>query len=218
MMLKDIRLYLDVADFDRVLCSKFLFSSCYVSNYLSRGIRGIRWNSESYKGILIKGVSRGDIPAYLSSQGNLIVPLEFEQEKYMRLNGASLHEFYLSLFCAGIEKAALCFEVPVPELLRLIDGFRSGGYKNQWIFKRRTLGKARLLCSLICDLDQEDFSLSLSVARKGVEIFRQKILQTKPDELIFSHKFKDLKLQDNKIVVLDEFENSIFELPMVGME
>ncbi len=109
------------------------------------------------------------------------------------------------------------FPVPFFELSSLIDRFRNGGYKNEWIFKKKKLGDVQLQCSLNCELSRDNFSLFLCVDRRGVTIFQEKILETKPDELIFSHKFKDMKVQDNKIVVLDAFENSIFELPIDGL-
>lgn len=216
MILKDIRLYLDVEGFDKTLCSEFLFNSCYVSNYLSRHIREMQWVSESYKGILIKCAPRDDILPHLSLQRNLIVPVEFDLEKYNRLGGVDLHEFYLSLFCEGFRRAALHFQIPFSELLSLIERFRNGGYKNEWIFKRKKFGNLHLQCSLICEINRENFSLFLCVEGKGGIILREKILETKPDEIIFSHKFKDLKLRDGKIVVLDAFEHSIFELPIDG--
>jgi hypothetical protein len=218
MILNDTRLYLDVDEFDRVQCSEFLFNSCYVSNYLSRHARAMRWNSEAYKGVLIKCTSKGDVLPHLSPQRNLIVPIEFDHEKYDHLTGVDLHELYLSLFCNGFEKAALHFQFPIFELLSIIKRFRTGGYKNEWVFKRKKFGDISLQCSLFCEINRKKFTLFLCVENECGTLFQEKILETKPDELIFSHKFKDLGLQDNKIVVLDKFANSIFELPIYGLE
>jgi len=218
MILKDTRLYLDIDEFDRAQCSEFLFNSCYVSNYLSRHARGMRWNSEDYKGILIKCTSKGDVLPHLSPQGNLIIPIEFDQEKYDRLTGVDLHELYLSLFCNGFERAALHFQIPLSELSSIIKRFRTGGYKNEWVYKRKKFGDIHLQCTLFCEITREKFSLFLCVESEGGTIFQERILETKPDELIFSHMFKDLGLRDNRIVVLDAYKDSIFELPINGLE
>ena len=214
MILKNTRVYLDIDEFDRAQCSEFLFNICYVNNYLSRHAREIKWDSDDYNGILIKCTSEGGDLPHLSYQRNLIIPIAFDQEKYNLLTGENLHEFYLSLFFNGFEKAALHFSIPLFELLRIIQKFRTDGYKNEWVFKRKKLDGMRLQCSLLYEINREKFSLFLFIKSGSDTIFQERILETKPDELIFSHKFNNLVFRDNKIVVLDAFEQSIFELPI----
>jgi hypothetical protein len=64
--------------------------------------------------------------------------------------------------------------------------------------------------SLSCHLDTEKFTLTLKLERKGMTLFEQQILETKPDELIFAYRFKDVVAEDNRVVVKDKFGKPIF--------
>jgi len=87
MLLRHICVYLDPDELDWGQ-SDFLFRSYYVSDYLTRRIRALRWKTSYLKGLFVQA-RRADAPApSLSSEGHLLVPLIFDEQGYNALQRA----------------------------------------------------------------------------------------------------------------------------------
>jgi len=114
-----------------------------------------------------------------------------------------------------IEAAGSAYDNFIPgirqAMLDSIDRFRNGGYKNVWLFKRKRIDLVRQV-ELICELDREMFTLTLVVKNKNTEIYRRDILKTKPSSVIYHHKFKDILVDENNIVIIDRFGKPIYQV------
>lgn len=212
MILNSVRLYLNADEFESSLKSEFLFRSCYVSNYLTRRVKSLRYSSDGFKAILVQGSSLPDSLCRISSENNLIAQVGFRLEGYKSQKPAKCHEFFLGMLLEGIEKSARQHKVPLNELKSAIEEFRNGGYRNEWIHKKKVFRAADLVALLHCSLDTKGFNLTLKLDSKNGTIFEKVILSTKPDELIFAHKFKDVQLVDGSVVVSDKFGKSAFSV------
>jgi hypothetical protein len=71
-----------------------------------------------------------------------------------------------------------------------------------------------LKCRLLCELDLSLFHLILEVKRGAELVFRQEILRTMPDEVIYAHRFKDLSLEGQALLVKDKFGKSLYQLDL----
>jgi hypothetical protein len=65
---------------------------------------------------------------------------------------------------------------------------------------------------LLCELDLSWFHLVLEVERKGEVIFSQEILRTLPDEVVYAHRFKEVRLDGQTLRVEEKFGKPLFEL------
>jgi hypothetical protein len=211
MRLTDVRLFLSNDEFPRELRSEFLFRSCYVSHYVTRRVRELRLPRD-YKGLLVRGCLLGGEPR-ISVEGNLIVPVEFSSARYMSLRPGEEHKFFVEMLADGLARTAEGYRVPVVEMKAILDDFREGGYRNEWTHQKKNLRAIGVQSSLLCSLDPEHFWLVLRLEKKGVVVFEQQILETKPDEVIFAHRFKDVVLDNDAIIVVDKFGKPLFSPP-----
>ncbi|NJL56722.1 hypothetical protein HC928_17365 [bacterium] len=97
-------------------------------------------------------------------------------------------------------------------MLAKIEEFREGGYVNRWIHKSKLLRSVGLRATLNCDLDTRRFVLMLRLEKNGVVIFEEPILETKPDEVIFAYRFKDIVLEGRTLVVTNKFGDPAYRI------
>jgi hypothetical protein len=211
MLLKDVRLYMNRDQFPQAMRSEFRFRSCYISNYLTRRVRELRL-SRDFRGILIQGCAVISAPGL--SEMDLIVPVGFSSADYAALRPGEEHEFFIAMIAEGIERCAQEHSIPVAELMTTLEEFRRGGYRNEWTHQRKLLRPVGMHASLLCSLDTERFLLVLKLERKGVTVFEQQILETQPDEIMFSHRFKEVVLEGDAVVVKDRFGRVLFSMPV----
>ncbi len=211
VLLKNVRLYLHLDDYERELRSEFLFRSCYVSNFVTRRVRELGFKTDGFKGVLVQGRAT-DCPPLISSEHNLIVPVPFDRARYGSLGPSEHHEFFTGMMVDGLEKGARHHRIPLAELQAAIEEFRSEGYKNEWMHQKKLLRPLGVHASLLCRLDTHNFTLTLKLERKGVTLFEQQILETLPDELIFAHRFKDVVAEGDAVVVKDTFGAPLFSV------
>jgi len=93
-----------------------------------------------------------------------------------------------------------------------VEDFRHANYRNEWTHKKKFLRDAGLTAYLMCRLDPERFILTLRLDRKNAIIFNNAILETKPDELIFAHRFKDITIEGEDVIVRNKFDKTIYSL------
>lgn len=211
-LLRAVRLYLWPDEFTQEVRSDFLFRSCYLSNFVTRYVREMRLITDGFKGVLVQGRNAGAAKPYVSVEGNLIVPVRFEQERYETLTRGERHEFFVDMLVRGVEEAAKHRRIPFVEMMVAIEEFRRGGYVNEWIHQKKTFRSLDLQAALVCRLDTDRFTLNLTLEREGATVFDRKILETKPDEVIFTHRFKDVALEGRNIVITDKHGKRIFVL------
>src|SRR3954466_2323170 len=117
----------------------------------------------------------------------------------------------------GLQRCSRCYCIPLSDMKAAIDEFRAGGYRNEWTFKTTTLRGVGLQASLNCSLDMEKFTLTLKLERNGVVVYDAPILETKPDEIIFAYRFKDVVLDGQAVVVKDKFDKPTFSLDLSAL-
>lgn len=211
MLLRNIRLYLDPDELDWGQ-SDFLFKTCYLSHYLTRRLRELKWQTDDFKRIFVQG-RKSDVAApQVNTDGFLIAQVIMDQQRYESLDQPEYHEFFIEMILNGLEECAKHHHIPISELKSAIDDFRADGYRNEWTHKKRTFRPIGLQASLYCSLDMERFVLTLRVEQKNNVVFNAPILETKPDEIFFTHEFKDIILEGQTIIVTNKFNEPTFSL------
>jgi hypothetical protein len=56
--------------------------------------------------------------------------------------------------------------------------------------------------------------LTLRLDRKSETVFHERILETKPDEIIFTHRFKHVVLDGDNLVVTNKFDEPTFTVDL----
>jgi hypothetical protein len=141
----------------------------------------------------------------------------FDTRAYEALAPQEHHEFFIRLLLDGIERCARFHRLPLSELRACVEDFRRNDYRNHWTHAKKTLRQVGLQASLLCRLDEDEFVLTLRLERKGTTVLENVILRTKPDEIIFSHKFRDIVLEKGAVVVRDKFGKPVFSVDAVSL-
>lgn len=218
MLLKDITLFLNVDEYDRQYRSDFGFRSRYVCNFLTRRVRELKVRVKGFNRICIQGCTKAQEFCSILSNNILMVSVVFDQEQYEKLEPRQQHEFFINMLLDGLE---ICITEDNKDLLQSVktalEDFRREDYKNEWIYKEKKVHDGKYHIYLLCALDSEKFVLTLRVEHVGEKVFEEPILKTKPDEIIYAHKFKDLEIVENAIVVKDKFGKVIFTLDLESL-
>jgi len=214
MLLRYIYLYLNLDEYSEELATPFGFRTRYICNFLERRLKTLKYHTDGLSKICVQGM-RFPEEACPSVPENAVAPsVKFNQDRYLMLGPDEHHEFFITMLLEGFEKCARYHPIPLAEMKEEIENFRNGGYKNKWIHQSKLLRPAGLRASLLCSLDTERFDLTLKLERKDETVFMERILETKPDEIIFEHRFKEISLADDLVIVKNKFGEEIFWLEL----
>ena len=217
MILRDIALYLDNDQYERDRIVSFGFHARYVCNYLRRRLRVLKFDAAGFSRIVVRGCREEQDACPIQGESAAVPGILFDKDAYESLGPGQRHEFFISMLLRGLRKCARFHCIPLAELELAIEDFRRGGYRNEWTHKRRSFPKLGVRASLLCSMDSEKFVLTLSVECRGRNPFVRQILQTKPDETIFAHRFKDVVVRDGKVVVIDLFNKPAYTLDLESL-
>lgn len=214
MRLRHIYLYLHLDEYPAALATPFGFRTRYVCNFLERGLRDIKFEADGFSKICIQGRHQPLKTCPLVSEHAALPTVAFDQGKYESLRPGEEHEFFIAMLVEGLERCAQEHKIPIAELTTALENFRRGGYRNEWTHQKKLLRQVGLQASLLCSLDPERFSLNLKLEKKEAIVFEQQILETKPDELIFAHQFKEVLVNGDSILVKNKFGKQLFSMPI----
>lgn len=214
MLLKHVYLYLNAEEYPSELATEFGFWTRYICNFLERRLKALKFQADGFNKICIQGRHKPENSCPIVSENAALPTVFFDQELFRNLSRSECHEFFIQMLLDGLRKCSQFHDVPLVELVAAIEEFRQGGYKNEWVHQAKSFSKIGLRASLLCSLNMERFELDLQVERKGEVLAIRKILETKPDEIIFQHKFKELILVGNDLVVKDRFNEVIFSFDL----
>src|SRR5262245_32347733 len=212
MILKEIYLTPDTVEF-QAENSDFQFETRHICNYLERRLAPEKVVIADFNRVVVVGQS---VPKamFVTSNHVLSVPVPIDMEKWRSLAEAQRPDFYAKLLKSGLDRCATRYSIPIDKLTQWLVELKQDGYRNEWVFKKRSFAKYGIKCALECKLTMHAFTLTLRVSGKQGEIFCDTILTTKPDEIIFAHQFKDIAVEKGAIVVTKRIEGPLYKLPI----
>jgi hypothetical protein len=149
---------------------------------------------------------------FKNSSNVLVVEVPFAMAEYEAAAEDDLPEYFIGLLEAGLIKACRDEVLPAALFTDAIESFRALDYKNRWVHSTKLFRSSGITCRLLCELDLSWFHLVLEVERKGDVIFSHEILRTLPDEVVYAHRFKEVRLRGQTLRVEDKFGKPLFEL------
>ena len=167
--------------------------------------------------VVVRGVEPPRDSCPIVSVKSTVPEVHFDRQRYESLKGADLHEFFIGMLEEGLKKCAMHHEIPTEFLFSSIREFREGGYKNEWVHHKKLFRPHGIRTELRCCLTMSEFRLTFAATKKGGVIYEKCIFETKPDEICFAHKFKEVKLLDDNFVVVAAFADPLFSLPLADL-
>jgi hypothetical protein len=212
VLLKHIYLYLNLDEYPDELATPFGFETRYVCNFLERRLRALKFHAEGFSKICVQGCRVPGESCPIVPDKAALPTVRFDQQGYLSLRQTQRHEFFLAMLSEGLDKCARHHHIPIEELRRAIEDFRAGDCRNEWVHQTKLLRPTGLRATLMCSLDTKEFVLTLRLERSGTVVFEEPILETKPDELIFAHRFKEVVLDGDSVIVKDRFGAPAFSV------
>ena len=214
MRLRDIGLILDRQIYrERELSREFDFGAEYVCHFLARQARLLELKMDRFNVISVVGVPGEGGPCYRVPDRALRCEVHFDKDRYLQLAPDDWHEFRLSMLEEAIRNAQKGFDVHAEVILELIGKFRSGGYRNEWVAKKKFLEETGASAWFVCSMSPEQFELRLQLRKAGRTIYDEVALTTLPSELIFGIMMNDVRVEGDRIAVFDDFGEEVFSVP-----
>lgn len=214
MNLRYILLSLDYDTYsviDNDLRYEFQCHTRFICNYLSKKIRTHNFDTNGiYNMISVSLLPEAGLKTTNTAIDILETYLQFEPMRYEQIKGTDDCSYYLEVLEQGFRKAAEFKPVPLDTLLHLIDEFKQGGCKNEWLHKKRRFKEADLQVVLTCEFTTNYFQLVATVNQLSTkrQLVRGIAIKTRPDEIFYRGTFKDILIEGNKIVITDNSDKA----------
>jgi hypothetical protein len=212
MRLTSIFLYPDRGDFRTNAALLFRNQTRFICHFVQQYAAARKVEVHGFKRICIVCKSVASELNFRNSSNVLVVEVPFEIAEYEKTAEEDLPEYFIRLLEAGLIKACRDEPLPIGLFKDAIESFRALDYKNKWVHSTKLFRSVGLKCRLLCELDLSWFHLVLEVERKDKVIFSQEILRTLPDEVMYAHRFKHIRLDGQILRVEEKFGKPLFEL------
>lgn len=184
----------------------------FISNYFSKAIRKYKFDTEN----LFNMISISLLPeTHLSdpsirANDVLKVYLPFDKKRYEKIKGTDNCEYYLEILENGFEKALEFQPIPIKELLNIVDEFKKGGCRNEWMHKKKRYKEIDIEVILTCEFTTNYFQLVATINQISTkkELTKGIVIKTIPDEIHFDKMFKDVIVHKNFIVITDASDSA----------
>ncbi|WP_193367901.1 hypothetical protein [Pelagibius marinus] len=202
MILRDIHLYPDLVEFNgHPRLGQFRDRTRCLCHFV--GKRVARENFKAPFGrICVIGKSSPGAVCFVNTSKVLTVDVPFSTADFGKLDDEQPSDYFIDLLRLGLDKVCGQYEIPLVAFHEAIDEFRAGGYRNEWIWKRKCPRGLGLTLSFDCSLTMDSFQLWLRVYRKDILVLEDQIMKTVPDEVVFVPNFKKLEIAGPKVSVL----------------
>lgn len=196
---------------------RFRYNTWVLCDYLSRHVRKLHLQADGEYNLLSTSITRGENLVEMSPSCKYLNAVIHVSDEKIR-SYLSMHderdrfEFYFSLLERGYRYAAQSHDIPVDEFLKLHQQFRDGGYKNERLFKKKTIRDYGIKVLLEHVLTQYAYHLRLTVTDlKGNYINSGYIYTTYPHYILFDKNVRQLLVTDKTLMITDFIDKPQFE-------
>lgn len=215
MNLRYIDLSVDYSSYDDVFFNIFTDNVFFVSHFLSRRIRAFKIPTDGSFNMLSVCLTKSGDSCQIVSEKCLITKMNFSEENlksYLNMHDEKQRfEHYLSLLEKGYNLASKFKAIPIDILLNLHTEFRNNNYKNEWLFKKKTVKEYGLKIVLKHVLTSYDYKLMLSLYdTKNQFVNDGCIYQTFPDSILFDKNVRHLVIEYGKLIITDFLDHPQF--------
>ncbi|UKK50981.1 hypothetical protein L6472_13370 [Prevotella sp. E13-17] len=195
--------------------NKFNYNTWFVSNYLSLRIRKLHLPTDGPYNMLFCNITKDESLVKEKSVSSLSVNIHVsneEIEKYLNMSTeVERFEYYLSLLERGYKLASISHDIPIESFLNLHQELRNNNYKNERLFKKKTLKGYGVKVVLEHVLTSYDYRLRMSLFDgKNHFINEGYIYQTYPDDVFFNKNVRHLVIEDGKLIITDFLDHPQF--------
>lgn len=184
--------------------------TCFIGDYFSKSIRKLKFKTDGTFNMI--SIELNDIEVKRCSivpDKVLKVELTFNQNLYESTKGTSDFSYYLEMLEKGFFKAAEFKDIPLESMLYMIESFKQGGCKNEWIHKKKLFQREDIEVILKCYYTTYYFQLWVQINQISTrkKLVQGVILQTEVGVSIHEGMFNDIFIIDHNIIITDKFDS-----------
>lgn len=236
MKIKYFFLTLDVDDFKSIsdtIVSDFNFQTYFFSNYIQKNIKN-KFESNDFNFVGVQGSlypkKKYEIDKVFK---NFSIEVPFNMDKYQEIypykNNYPLNDnllkpikdiskfnhFLYEMFITGMDKIKQQdAPISVDEFYKILNEFKEIGFKNEWIFKKKTFKEHSIKGELKCELTCNFFNLKLSIWKNNNKIFDKEIIKTLPMGVFYETEFNDILIEGDILKISKKLSGYLFEIPL----
>ena len=190
----------------------FYMRSRSLCNFVERALVRTPVFAVNSSKLCITGIPTGESTFRINSSNIACLRIPFPVTEYSeQITHAEISGFMIRFLQAGLVHLPREESGDYQLLSGICQRFADGGYENEWQHKKRSFPAHGLKAELNCRMTAEHFELNLETTLLGTRLNRL-ILKTDPDELAFHHRFDDLFVEQDHLIV-----SSKCGLPLVGI-
>ncbi|MEK6511307.1 hypothetical protein [Myroides odoratimimus] len=197
---------------DNELRFEFQYHTRFINNYFSREIRKYKIDTKgTFNMISIALLPDNQLKSTkITAISVLETYLPFDKECYWKVKGTEDCSYYLELLEQGLRRAFEFKQIPLDILLNLIEKFKEGNCRNEWIHKKKRFKEDDLEVVLICEFTTNYFQLIAKINQIStkIELTKGIVIKTMPDEIHFEKMFKDILIYEKFIVITDASDSA----------
>ncbi len=179
----------------------------FICDYFSKSIRKLKFKTDGTFNMIAIQLSEKDVnKCSIILDKVLNVELPFDLDRYEKIKGSSDFSYYLDVLEKGFLKAAEFKDIPLEYLLSEIEEFKQGGYKNEWIHKKKRFKDEDLEVTLKCCYTTYYSQLWIYIDQIHTKknLVYSVVLQTEAGVGIHEGMYKDILVNSNAIVITDK--------------
>ena len=206
------------------LAINFRYYARFISNYLSKAVRKINIESGGYRMIYVTLSQKESDDVKTSEVDRVVHVIIHCSEDELRKIVTSPDEFkryehFLSFLEEGYRRSGILSEDQIAQLLRLHEQFRSGGYRNEWLFKKKPIREYGIYVYFKCYFTTYEFRLELEVydLKQTRLLTKGIVMRTAPSEFCFDKDFKKIVIENGHLTVLDFLGHPNFMFDLVRL-
>lgn len=201
---------------------KFNNRTNHICNYIEREfLKKAKIETSTFKAIGIELRAGFDdkyinIKPFISPNKSLVIIHEFNRKEYDNLKSTNEYrEYTLSYILRSLNALDNFEENSLTELINFCKQLEINSFENYWIHKKKICPKRKLRIELVCELTIDIFNLFIDIYQNDNKVKRELILSTEPDPWAYQSSFKDFKIEENDIKVIDKKGNIIKEVSLL---
>lgn len=217
------------------IVSDFNFHSDFMTLFIEKHLRKLKFEVDGFNTIMIRGRTTPSQSLVLKEHfKSLNIEIPFDEKRYKELypcendypltgllkpveNEEAFNDFLFEMILEGLAKAKeQNAPIPCDFLLETATHFKSIGYKNEWVHKKRVFKEYGIKASLCCTITCNYFLLELVLEKNKTEIYKKEILRTLPSGTHYKYEFKDMIVEDGLLKVTKDMgdDSILFSLDL----
>lgn len=194
----------------------------FIADYLIKNVKRLNITTPNFNLLVIKPrdiVTRFiDVHEYLK---NLEVYVPVPKDELLSIVGfknlKERCETVLAILERGYRIANEYYDIQMDKLLELHQQFRDGGYKHEWLFKKKPVKEYEIYIFFNCYFTTIDFRLELEVydIKKTQLLTKGVVLRTAPSWICYGKEFnKGIEIENDKMYLLNFLGERSFEFDL----